>query len=194
MAGLEVLRLVNEPTRPRWHMALIAVKRNHRRLRSRRCTFDISILKLRDGIFEVQSTNGDTHLGGDDIDNLMMASRSTKFMRAWSRSAAASGCVQPCARPPSKPRFCSPLRRWHVSTSSCPTRPLPAEIPREVFELLIEPVLARTRGLASRRWPTPASLPSRLTKWCSSELHAHSAVRQLVDKLFHLSARARSPH
>ena len=36
-------------------------------------TFDISILKLRDGIFEVQSTNGDTHLGGDDIDNLLLA-------------------------------------------------------------------------------------------------------------------------
>jgi len=35
-------------------------------------TFDISILKLRDGIFEVQSTNGDTHLGGDDIDNLLL--------------------------------------------------------------------------------------------------------------------------
>ena len=38
-------------------------------------TFDISILKLRDGIFEVQSTNGDTHLGGDDIDNLLAGHR-----------------------------------------------------------------------------------------------------------------------
>jgi molecular chaperone DnaK len=36
-------------------------------------TFDISILKLHDGIFEVISTNGDTHLGGDDIDNLLIA-------------------------------------------------------------------------------------------------------------------------
>ena len=35
-------------------------------------TFDISILKLHDGIFEVLATNGDTHLGGDDIDNLLM--------------------------------------------------------------------------------------------------------------------------
>ena len=35
-------------------------------------TFDVSILKLHDGIFEVISTNGDTHLGGDDIDNLLM--------------------------------------------------------------------------------------------------------------------------
>ena len=36
-------------------------------------TFDISILKLHDGIFEVIATNGDTHLGGDDIDNLLIA-------------------------------------------------------------------------------------------------------------------------
>ena len=35
-------------------------------------TFDISILKLHDGIFEVIATNGDTHLGGDDIDNLLI--------------------------------------------------------------------------------------------------------------------------
>ena len=34
-------------------------------------TFDISILKLQEGIFEVLATNGDTHLGGDDIDNLL---------------------------------------------------------------------------------------------------------------------------
>ena len=36
-------------------------------------TFDISILKLHEGIFEVIATNGDTHLGGDDIDNLLIA-------------------------------------------------------------------------------------------------------------------------
>ena len=35
-------------------------------------TFDVSILKLHDGIFEVIATNGDTHLGGDDIDNLLI--------------------------------------------------------------------------------------------------------------------------
>ena len=36
-------------------------------------TFDISILKLHEGIFEVIATGGDTHLGGDDIDNLLIA-------------------------------------------------------------------------------------------------------------------------
>src|SRR6201993_75995 len=73
MAGLEVLRLVNEPTAAalaygldRANVGTIAV------YDLGGGTFDISILKLRDGIFEVQSTNGDTHLGGDDIDNLLV--------------------------------------------------------------------------------------------------------------------------
>ena len=48
-------------------------RRPHRRLRLRRRTFDISILKLHEGIFEVIATGGDTHLGGDDIDNLLIA-------------------------------------------------------------------------------------------------------------------------
>ena len=74
MAGLEVLRLVNEPT-----AAALAYGLDRAKVGTIAVydlgggTFDISILKLRDGIFEVQSTNGDTHLGGDDIDNLLLA-------------------------------------------------------------------------------------------------------------------------
>jgi len=71
IAGLEVERLVNEPTAAslaygldKHQRALIAV------YDFGGGTFDISILKLQDGLFQVQATNGDTHLGGDDIDNL----------------------------------------------------------------------------------------------------------------------------
>ena len=73
LAGLEVLRIVNEPTAAslaygmdKRQEALIAV------YDFGGGTFDISILKLRDGIFEVLATNGDTHLGGDDIDNRLI--------------------------------------------------------------------------------------------------------------------------
>ena len=74
IAGLEVLRLVNEPT-----AASLAYGLDKKRNGTVAVydlgggTFDISILKLNDGIFEVIATNGDTHLGGDDIDNLMIA-------------------------------------------------------------------------------------------------------------------------
>ncbi len=73
LAGLEVLRIVNEPTAAslaygidKHEEAIVAV------YDLGGGTFDISILKLREGIFEVLATNGDTHLGGDDIDNRLI--------------------------------------------------------------------------------------------------------------------------
>ena len=74
IAGLEVLRLVNEPTAA--SLAYGLDKQQNGTIAVYDFgggTFDVSILKLKDGIFEVISTNGDTHLGGDDIDNLLIA-------------------------------------------------------------------------------------------------------------------------
>src|SRR5499425_2515568 len=73
IAGLEVLRLVNEPTAA--SLAYGLDKRKNGTVAVYDLgggTFDISILKLHDGIFEVVATNGDTYLGGDDIDNLLI--------------------------------------------------------------------------------------------------------------------------
>ena len=72
IAGLEVLRIINEPT-----AASLAYGLQQRTQGTIAVydlgggTFDLSILKLKDGIFEVLSTNGDTHLGGDDFDRLL---------------------------------------------------------------------------------------------------------------------------
>src|SRR5262249_371755 len=74
IAGLEVLRLVNEPTAASLAYGLDKKKEGIVAVYDLGGgTFDISILKLQDGIFEVIATNGDTHLGGDDIDNLLIA-------------------------------------------------------------------------------------------------------------------------
>jgi molecular chaperone DnaK len=73
IAGLDVLRLVNEPTAA--SLAYGLDKKNAETVAVYDLgggTFDISILKLHEGIFEVIATNGDTHLGGDDIDNLLI--------------------------------------------------------------------------------------------------------------------------
>jgi len=82
IAGLEVLRLVNEPTAAalaygldKRQQGLIAV------YDFGGGTFDISILRLKEGLFEVQATNGDTHLGGDDIDNLLLEKALDEFRR-----------------------------------------------------------------------------------------------------------------
>jgi len=74
IAGLDVLRLVNEPTAASLAYGLDKKKNGIVAVYDLGGgTFDISILKLHDGIFEVISTNGDTHLGGDDIDNLLIS-------------------------------------------------------------------------------------------------------------------------
>src|ERR1700739_284876 len=74
MAGLEVLRLVNEPPAAALAYGLDRAKAGIVAVYDLGGgTFDISILKLHEGIFEVIATNGDTHLGGDDLDNLLLA-------------------------------------------------------------------------------------------------------------------------
>src|SRR6266853_435732 len=74
IAGLNVLRLVNEPTAASLAYGLDKKKNGIVAVYDLGGgTFDISILRLHDGIFEVIATNGDTHLGGDDIDNLLIA-------------------------------------------------------------------------------------------------------------------------
>ena len=74
IAGLEVLRLVNEPTAASLAYGLDKKQNGIVAVYDLGGgTFDVSILKLHDGIFEVIATNGDTHLGGDDIDNLLIA-------------------------------------------------------------------------------------------------------------------------
>jgi Fe-S protein assembly chaperone HscA len=73
IAGLEVLRIINEPTAA--SLAYGLDKKNRGTIAVYDLgggTFDISILKVEDGVFQVLSTNGDTHLGGDDIDQLLM--------------------------------------------------------------------------------------------------------------------------
>jgi molecular chaperone DnaK len=74
IAGLDVLRLVNEPTAAALAYGLDKNKDGIIAVYDfGGGTFDISILKLHEGIFEVVATGGDTHLGGDDIDNLLTA-------------------------------------------------------------------------------------------------------------------------
>jgi Fe-S protein assembly chaperone HscA len=72
LAGLEVLRIINEPTAA--SLAYGLDKRNRGTIAVYDLgggTFDISILKVEDGVFQVLATNGDTHLGGDDIDSVV---------------------------------------------------------------------------------------------------------------------------
>ena len=73
LAGLEVVRLVNEPTAASLAYGLNKTAEGNVAVYDLGGgTFDISILSIKEGIFEVLATNGDTHLGGDDIDNALV--------------------------------------------------------------------------------------------------------------------------
>nr|XP_031827836.1 heat shock 70 kDa protein cognate 4-like [Nomia melanderi] len=88
ISGLNVLRIINEPT-----AAAIAYGLNKKGRGERNVlifdlgggTFDVSILTINDGIFEVKSTAGDTHLGGEDFDNRMVTHFSEEFSRKFGK-------------------------------------------------------------------------------------------------------------
>jgi len=198
MAGLDVLRLVNEPTAAalaygldRANVGTIAV------YDLGGGTFDISILKLRDGIFEVQSTNGDTHLGGDDIDNLLLAIALDEIHSEHGVDLRSHpGAVQALR----KNAIDAKIRLSAESSASFDIE-LPngdryqREIPREVFEMLIEPVLGRTVAPCKQAMTdagiTPEQIDEVVLVGGSTRI---PAVRKLVDDLFKLSARGKKAH
>jgi len=82
IAGLEVLRIINEPTAAA--LAYGLDKKNAHTIAVYDLgggTFDISILELGDGVYEVKSTNGDTHLGGDDFDQTIIDYIANEFQK-----------------------------------------------------------------------------------------------------------------
>ena len=147
LAGLEVLRLVNEPT-----AAALAYGLDQMTVGSVAVydlgggTFDISILKLERGIFEVKATNGDTRLGGDDIDEALAtwllessgvatAVASTREVRALARRAAEDA----------KCRLSSEDRTEVAVTLPDGTR-VARELTRADFEEIIGAIVERTLG------------------------------------------------
>jgi Fe-S protein assembly chaperone HscA len=148
IAGLEVLRLVNEPTAASLAYGLDKRKNGIVAVYDLGGgTFDISILKLQDGIFEVLATNGDTHLGGDDIDNLLIRIALEDIANEWKQDL--SGDNEGIQR----------LRRAVIQAkerlSFVPATNIELEyrgkkyqrdIGRELFDKLITPIVDRTLG------------------------------------------------
>jgi molecular chaperone DnaK len=148
IAGLEVLRLVNEPTAAALAYGLDKRKEGIIAVYDLGGgTFDISILKLQEGIFEVLATNGDTHLGGDDIDNLLLRIALEDIQSEWGEDLSQVGeAVQTLRRDVIRAKEAlsySPVadiaferhgKRYH------------REITRDLFEGLIRGIIDRTLG------------------------------------------------
>jgi Fe-S protein assembly chaperone HscA len=198
MAGLEVLRLVNEPTAAALAYGLDRAKAGTIAVYDLGGgTFDISILKLRDGIFEVQSTNGDTHLGGDDIDNLLLAIALDEIHAEHGVDLRLHpGAVQAVRKAAIEAKILLSTEKEARFDIELPNGDrYQREIPLDVFELLIESVLARTAGPCKQALTDAGLVPEQIDEVVlvggSTRI---PAVRQLVDDLFHLAARGKKPH
>ena len=203
IAGLEVLRLVNEPT-----AAALAYGLDKKRdgviavYDFGGGTFDISILKLHEGIFEVIATGGDTHLGGDDIDNLLTAvalddikgdlgldiSTNPEAIQALRKAVIDAKIALSSA---DSTRLILDL----PPVAGEPAKQYLREITRAQFEQLIAGVIERTAGPCKQALKdaglTPAQIDEVVMVGGSTRI---PAVRALVTGLFDLEARSKKLH
>jgi molecular chaperone DnaK len=148
IAGLEVLRLVNEPTAA--SLAYGLDKRENGIVAVYDLgggTFDISILKLHDGIFEVLATNGDTHLGGDDIDNLLLRIALEDLQSEWGEDLSKDNeGVQRLRRAVIQAKEKLSFVPSAAIELEYRGKHYQREITRELFDKLITPIIDRTLG------------------------------------------------
>jgi molecular chaperone DnaK (HSP70) len=110
-------------------------------------TFDISILRLHDGIFEVLATNGDTHLGGDDIDNLMLRIALEDIEAEWNEDVSKkSDAVQLLRRAVIDAKEKLSFAPAATIDLAYGGKTYQREIARELFDKLATPVIDRTLG------------------------------------------------
>ncbi len=198
MAGLEVLRLVNEPTAAalaygldRQHDGIVAV------YDLGGGTFDISILKLHEGIFEVMATNGDTHLGGDDIDNLLIAIALDDIQGEQGTDLRGSAeAVQAIRKAVIEAKIAlSSQPETYLNIDLAGGAKYQRKIERSHFETLIQPVLDRTSGPCKTALKDAGITADQIDEVVlvggSTRI---PSVRALADRLFGLSARGKKPH
>src|SRR6202049_635292 len=193
IAGLNVLRLVNEPTAASLAYGLDKKKNGIVAVYDLGGgTFDVSILKLHDGIFEVIATNGDTHLGGDDIDNLLIAIAIADIKGDLGLDVSRDGEIVAAVR--------KAVIEAKIALSSQPSTKLAIDLPggkryqREItqaqFEQLIQPIINRTVGPSKQALKDAALKPEQLDEVVlvggSTRI---PKVRALVEQLFQ-----RKPH
>ena len=198
MAGLDVLRLVNEPTAAALAYGLDRAKEGIIAVYDLGGgTFDISILKLNEGIFEVIATNGDTHLGGDDIDNLLLAVALDEIRNEHGvdlrQQADAIQALRKAVIEAKITLSTEPAAKLDIELPDGDR--YQREIPLEVYEQLIQPVIARTAGPCKQALADAGVKPEQIGELVlvggSTRI---PAVGKLVDEIFELSARGKKPH
>jgi len=198
IAGLEVLRLVNEPTAAALAYGLDKQKDGVIAVYDfGGGTFDISILKLHEGIFEVIATGGDTHLGGDDIDNLLIAIALDDIAGGEGVDVRTNPeAIQAVRKAVIEAKIAMSEKESARLSVTLPDGKIYArEITREQFEQLIAPVVARTAAPVKQALKDAGLTPEKIDEVVmvggSTRI---PAVRALVTGLFDLEARGKKLH
>jgi molecular chaperone DnaK/molecular chaperone HscA len=205
IAGLEVLRLVNEPTAAALAYGLDKQTAESANGDDRTIavydfgggTFDISILKLHEGIFEVIATGGDTHLGGDDIDNLLIAIALEDIAGDLGVDARGNAeTIQAVRKAVIEAKIAlSDAETARLNVALPDGKSYTREITRAQFEQLVAPVIARTAGPVKQALKDAALVPEQIDEVVmvggSTRI---PAVRALVAGLFNLEARGKKLH
>ncbi len=193
IAGLEVLRLVNEPTAAA--LAYGIAKKETATVAVYDLgggTFDISILKLHEGIFEVVATNGDTHLGGDDIDNLLITIALHDIQGDLGLDVRRKAeIVQSIRKAVIETKIALSANEQLTLDIELPGgKRYQREITRVQFEQLIQPIIERTVGPVRQAMKDAGLVPKQIDE---AVLVGGSTriprVRHLVEELFQ-----RKPH
>jgi Fe-S protein assembly chaperone HscA len=193
IAGLEVLRLVNEPTAASLAYGLDKKQNGIVAVYDLGGgTFDISILKLHDGIFEVIATNGDTHLGGDDIDNLLIRIALDDIRGDLGLDVSRNGeAVATIRKAVIEAKIAlSSQRATKLDIELLGGKRYQREITREQFEQLIQAIIDRTAGPCRQAMKDAGMKPEQIDEVVlvggSTRI---PKVRELVEQIFQ-----RTPH
>ena len=141
LAGLDVLRIINEPTAASLAYGLGLNPTDEKTIAVYDLgggTFDISILRIANGIFEVLSTNGDTYLGGDDLDRAIIE----YWMKQWSIDN-----LDQHKELKQQLRLAAEKAKIHLSNNDIFETEFASEkisITKQVFEELVQPIINRT--------------------------------------------------
>ncbi len=199
IAGLDVARIVNEPTAASLAYGLQRLKEGVIAVYDLGGgTFDVSILRVKDGVFEVLATNGDTHLGGDDFDRVLQLWL-LEDIQSRHHAELTRDCVDLAhdAELMQELRLAAEAAKIRLSAEERTTLVLPLpgftyrrDITRAEIERLIEPLVAKTLGPCRRALADaglgPADIEQVVLVGGSTRV---PLVRRRVQELF-----GRTPH
>ncbi len=176
IAGLEVLRIINEPT-----AAALAYGLDKKKAGTIAVydlgggTFDVSILEIGDGVFEVKSTNGDTFLGGEDFDNRIVEYLTSEFKKEQGidltkdklalqrlKEAAEKAKIELSSATQTE------INLPYITADNTGPKHLALKLSRAKFESLVDDLVQRTIEPCRKALKDAASRPPRSTRWCWS--------------------------